>query len=62
MYIGGELMNKLEKLYNISQAALLLGVSRQTIYRWQKDGKLTFVEVNGSKKVPECDIRKMRGE
>lgn len=52
----------MDKLYNISQAAMLLGVSRQTIYRWQKDGMFEFVEVNGSKKVKESDIKKLRVE
>lgn len=52
----------MDKLYNISQAAMLLGVSRQTIYRWEKEEKFKFVEVNESKKVKESDIKSMRGE
>jgi len=51
-----------DKLYNISQAAMLLGVSRQTIYRWEKDEKFKFVKVGDFKKVKESDIKKMRGE
>ncbi len=52
----------MDKLYNISNSAMLLGVSRQTIYRWQKEGKFDFVEVNGSKKMKETDIKRLRGE
>lgn len=59
MYLGGDYM---DKLYNISKAGQLLGVTRQTIYRWEKEGKFNFVEVNGFKKVSENDIKKMRGE
>lgn len=52
----------MDKLYNISKAGQLLGVTRQTIYRWEKEGKLKFVEVNGFKKVSELEIKKMRIE
>lgn len=56
---GGEDM---DRLYNVSKAALLLGVTRQTVYRWEKEGKFKFVVVNDSNKVSENDIKKMRGE
>ena len=52
----------MDKLYNISKAAELLGVTRQTIYRWEKEGKLNFIKVGEFKKVSESDIRRLRGE
>ena len=50
----------MERLYSISNAALLLGVTRQTIYRWEKEGKFKFVTVGDYKKVKEEDIKKIR--
>jgi len=52
----------LGKLYNISKTAELLGVHRDTIYRWEKEGKFAFIKVNGFNKVKEEDIRRLRGE
>jgi len=52
----------LDQLYNISKAAKLLGVSRDTVYRWEKDGKFKFIKVGDFKKVSETDIRRLRGE
>ena len=52
----------LDKLYNITLASELLGVSRNTIYRWEKEGKFKFVKVGDFKKVKESDIRMLRGE
>ena len=52
----------MDKLYNITKASELLGVTRATNYRWAKDGKITFIEVGEFKKVSETDIRKLRGE
>lgn len=52
----------MEKLYNISKASEFLGVSRDTIYRWEKEGKLKFVKVNGFNKVKESDIKSLRSE
>ena len=48
----------MDQLYNIEQARKMLGVSRPTIYRWEKEGKFKFVKVNGFNKVKETDIRK----
>ena len=52
----------LDKLYNISKAAELLGVTRQTLYRWNKDGKIKFITVGEFKKVSENEIKRLRGE
>lgn len=52
----------LDRLYNVSKAAELLGVHRKTVYQWEKEGKFNFVKVNGFNKVKETDISRMRGE
>lgn len=52
----------MDKLFNVSKTAELLGVSRDTVYRWEKDGKFKFVKVNGFNKVKLSDIQQMRGE
>lgn len=52
----------LDQLYNVSKAAKLLGVSRETIYRWEREGKFKFVKVGQFKKVKEEDIKRLRGE
>ncbi len=52
----------LDQLYNVSKASKLLGVSRDTIYRWEKEGKFKFVKVGEFNKVKEDDIRRLRGE
>ena len=52
----------MDKLYNVSKAAELLGVTRQTVYRWVEEGKIKFTPVNDSNKVSESEIKRMRGE
>ncbi len=54
-------MKELDELYNITKAAKLLGVSRWTIDRWNKEGKLEFVRVGDFNKVSESEIRRLRG-
>ena len=52
----------IDNLYNITKTAKLLGVNPRTIYRWEKEGKLKFIKVNGFNKVSESEIKRMRGE
>ncbi len=52
----------MDKLYNISKTAELLGVTRQTVYQWEKDGKIQFIKVGEFNKVSESNIRRLRGE
>lgn len=52
----------MDKLYNVSKAAEYLGVTRDTVYRWAKAGKIKFTKVNDSNKVSEKEIKRMRGE
>lgn len=53
---------KIDNLYNITKTAKLLGVTTMSVYRWEKQGKLKFIKVNGLNKVSETEIKKMRGE
>lgn len=52
----------MDKLYNISKTAELLGVTRQTVYQWERDGKIKFIKVGEFNKVSENDIKRLRGE
>lgn len=52
----------MDKLYNISKASELLGVTRQTLYRWEKEGKVKFIQVGDFQKVSEIEIKRLRGE
>jgi len=51
-----------DKLYNISKAAELLGVTRQTLYRWEKENKIKFISVGDFQKVSETELKRLRGE
>ena len=57
--LGGE---QVDKLYNISKASELLGVTRQTLYRWEKEGKIKFISVGDFQKVSETELKRLRGE
>ena len=52
----------LDKLYNVTKAAELLGVHRKTVYEWEKEGKFKFVKVGNFNKVKENDIRRLRND
>jgi len=51
-----------DKLYNISKAAELLGATRQTVYQWKKEGKLKFIKVGEFNKISETELKRLRGE
>lgn len=52
----------MDALYNITKAAKLLGVTRDTIYRWNREGKINFIKVGSFNKVSENEIKRLRGE
>ena len=52
----------MDALYNISRAAKFLGVTRQTLYRWEKEGKIKFISVGDFQKVSETELKRLRGE
>lgn len=53
---------ELDRLYNITKAAKLLGVDRTCLYKWKELGKIKFIKVGDFNKVSENEIRRLRGE
>ncbi len=49
----------MERLYNITKASQLLGVTRNTLYIWKKEGKIKFVKVGNFQKVRESEIKRL---
>ena len=49
----------MERLYNITKASQLLGVTRNTLYVWKNEGKIKFVKVGSFQKVRESEIKRM---
>ena len=52
----------MDKLYNISETAKALYVSRPTVYKWIKKGQLETIDLNGLTRVKESEIKRLRGE
>lgn len=53
----------MEQLYAIKDLVQLLRVNKTTIYRWEKEGKLKFVRINGKPRVTESELKRlMKGE
>lgn len=53
----------MDQLYGIERAAALLGVHPDTIRRWEQQGKIRVVRTPGGKRrIPESEIRRLRGE
>lgn len=47
----------MEQLYTINEAARVLRISRETLYRWIREGRLTYAEVGPRRRIRESDIR-----
>ena len=52
----------MSKLYRIGDAAKILGVSVQTLRRWDKEGKLKPVRIGKERRYKEEDLVKFLGE
>jgi len=52
----------MEKLYNITETAKALCLSRNTIYKWIKKGQIAVINMNGLTRVKESEIKRLRGE
>lgn len=58
-----ENQNKIEKQYKIKEACSILGVTRDTLYRWQRSGKIRFNRVNGLPRIAESELERIvKGE
>lgn len=51
----------LDILYNIKKSCQLLCVSKDTLYDWNKLGKIEFIKVGDFNKVSENEIKRIRG-
>lgn len=49
----------MERHYGITAAAKLLGVTRDTIYRWNREGKIKFVKIGAFNKISESELKRM---
>ena len=52
--------NKLN-LYSAKEVAEMLGVTRVTVYRWIKEGKLKSVKIGGSVRIWESELNEFIG-
>jgi excisionase family DNA binding protein len=51
-----------EKLYTVKEIAKILSVSRNTIWRWVREGKLKSIKLsNGATRFTEKDIQEFMG-
>lgn len=48
-----------EGLERVSQAAQRLGINRNTLYEWIKEGKIPFTCINGTYRVPRRAVSEM---
>lgn len=53
----------MEKQYTVKETCSLLGVSRQCLYKWEKQGKIHFNRVNGLPRISESELKRIvKGE
>jgi len=49
----------MEKHYRVSELAKLLGVSRVTVIKWIRSGKISAYSINGYYYIPESEVEKL---
>lgn len=53
----------MEQLYTIKELVKILKVDRTTIYRWEKEGKINLIRINGRTRATESELKRlMKGE
>ena len=56
---GGKMKRK---VYKQIEVAKMIGVHRNSVYRWVRDGKIKSVLVAGVRMIPASEIEKLTGE
>ncbi|ACX51543.1 DNA binding domain protein, excisionase family [Ammonifex degensii KC4] len=51
-----------KRMYRIAEAAVLLGVHKDTLRRWEREGKIKAVWLGRERRFPEEEIRRLLGE
>lgn len=51
-----------QRLYRTAEAAVLLGIHKDTLRRWEKEGKIRAVWMGQERRFPEEEIRRLLGE
>jgi len=51
-----------KRMYRTAEAAVLLGVHKDTLRRWEKEGKIKAVWFGRERRFPEEEIRRLLGE
>jgi len=49
----------MEKLYRVSELAELIGVSRVTVVKWIRSGRISAYNINGYYYIPESEVEKL---
>jgi len=49
----------MEKLYKVSELAKLMGVSRVTVIKWIRSGRISAYSINGYYYIPESEVEKL---
>jgi len=49
----------MEKLYKVSELAELMGVSRVTVIKWIRSGRIHAYNINGYYYIPESEVEKL---
>lgn len=49
----------MEEWVSINEAAEILGITRATIYRWSRSGRLPIYKVVGKSRIKKADIEKL---
>jgi excisionase family DNA binding protein len=55
-------MTVLTGIFNISQAAELIGVARCTIHRWINEHRIETIEIAGSHFISQAEIDRIKSE
>ena len=58
--LRGDAVARIERLYSLKEAADILGVSYQCVFRAVHEGRMAFIELGSSKKrIPESELARL---